>query len=91
MGKRIAVFGVGALGGYVGGSQAGTADDAATLTLRIPAQRFDDALQRLVQQVPEPKVIKGDDRASRELRTYGIGAQIIADLGVRTVRLPLIP
>jgi hypothetical protein len=35
------------LGGYVGGSQAGTADDAATLTLRIPAQRFDDALQRL--------------------------------------------
>jgi hypothetical protein len=35
------------LGGYVGGSQAGTADDVATLTLRIPAQRFDDALQRL--------------------------------------------
>lgn len=35
------------LGGYVGGSQAGTDDDAATLTLRIPAQRFDDALQRL--------------------------------------------
>ncbi len=35
------------LGGYVGGSQAGTADDAATLTLRIPAARFDDALQRL--------------------------------------------
>jgi Domain of unknown function (DUF4349) len=35
------------LGGYVGGSQAGTADDAATLTLRIPAGRFEDALQRL--------------------------------------------
>lgn len=35
------------LGGYVGGSQAGSADDAATLTLRIPAPRFDDALQRL--------------------------------------------
>lgn len=35
------------LGGYVGGSQAGTADDSATLTLRIPAPRFDDALQRL--------------------------------------------
>lgn len=35
------------LGGYVGGSQAGTADDAATLTLRIPAARFDDALERL--------------------------------------------
>lgn len=35
------------LGGYVGGSQAGTAEDAATLTLRIPAGRFDDALQQL--------------------------------------------
>lgn len=35
------------LGGYVGGSQAGTLSDAATLTLRIPASRFDDALARL--------------------------------------------
>jgi hypothetical protein len=35
------------LGGYVGGSQAGAAEDAATLTLRIPAARFDDALERL--------------------------------------------
>jgi hypothetical protein len=35
------------MGGYVGGSQAGTADHAATLTLRIPAARFDDALARL--------------------------------------------
>jgi hypothetical protein len=35
------------LGGYVGGSQAGTKDQAATLTLRIPADRFDDALARL--------------------------------------------
>jgi len=32
------------LGGYVGGSQAGTLDDRATLTLRIPADRFDDAI-----------------------------------------------
>jgi hypothetical protein len=35
------------LGGYVGGSQAGTRDEAATLTLRIPAARFDEALARL--------------------------------------------
>ena len=35
------------LGGYVGGSQAGTRDEAATLTLRIPADRFEDALSRL--------------------------------------------
>ncbi|HEX5396782.1 MAG TPA: DUF4349 domain-containing protein [Candidatus Limnocylindria bacterium] len=35
------------LGGYVGGSQAGTLEDSATLTLRIPAARFDDALAAL--------------------------------------------
>jgi hypothetical protein len=35
------------LGGYVGGSQAGTLEEAATLTLRIPADRFEDALARL--------------------------------------------
>ncbi|MEX0626842.1 MAG: DUF4349 domain-containing protein [Chloroflexota bacterium] len=35
------------LDGYVGGSQAGTRDEAATLTLRIPADRFEDALARL--------------------------------------------
>jgi len=37
------------LGGYVGGAQAGTLDQSATLTLRIPAPRFDDALSRLHQ------------------------------------------
>ncbi len=35
------------LGGYVGGSQAGTRDEAAILTLRIPSDRFEDALSRL--------------------------------------------
>lgn len=35
------------LDGYVGGSRAGEADQAATLTLRIPADRFDAALDRL--------------------------------------------
>ena len=35
------------LGGYVGGSQSGTKDESATLTLRIPAARFDDTLSRL--------------------------------------------
>lgn len=35
------------LGGYVGGSQAGTLEQSATLTLRIPAARFDDAISRL--------------------------------------------
>jgi hypothetical protein len=37
----------GQLGGYVGGSQAGTLEDSATLTLRIPADRFEDALAQL--------------------------------------------
>ena len=35
------------LGGYVGGSQAGTLDDRATITLRIPATSFEEALARL--------------------------------------------
>ena len=35
------------LGGYVGDSQAGTLDQSATLTLRIPANRFGDALIEL--------------------------------------------
>lgn len=35
------------LGGYVGGSQSGTFDQSATLTLRIPADRFEEALTRL--------------------------------------------
>lgn len=35
------------LGGYVGGSQSSGPDAAATLSLRIPANRFDDALSRL--------------------------------------------
>jgi len=35
------------LGGYVGASQAGTLDEGATLTLRIPAARFDEALAEL--------------------------------------------
>lgn len=35
------------LGGHVGGSQAGTLDESASLTLRVPADRFDELLARL--------------------------------------------
>jgi len=35
------------LGGYVGGSQAGTLDERASLTIRIPATTFDTAIARL--------------------------------------------
>jgi hypothetical protein len=45
-----------AVGGYVGGSSAGAEDDAANLTLRIPADRFEDALGRL-------RAMDGDVRA----------------------------
>ncbi|HUF06590.1 MAG TPA: DUF4349 domain-containing protein [Candidatus Binatia bacterium] len=35
------------LGGHVGSSQAGTLDESASLTLRVPADRFDELLARL--------------------------------------------
>jgi 3,4-dihydroxy 2-butanone 4-phosphate synthase/GTP cyclohydrolase II len=48
----------------------------------------DEELLRQIQQQPEPNVVaSGDDRRSRELRSYGIGAQIIVDLGVRKMRV----
>jgi 3,4-dihydroxy 2-butanone 4-phosphate synthase/GTP cyclohydrolase II len=48
----------------------------------------DDSLLRRIQQEPEPAITpSGDNQRSRELRTYGIGAQIIADLGVRKMRV----
>ena len=43
------------LGGYVGGSQAGTLDDRATLTIRIPATSFDEAIARLHEMDAEVK------------------------------------
>jgi len=48
----------------------------------------DEELLRQIQQQPEPSIVaSGDNRRSRELRSYGIGAQIIADLGVRKMRV----
>jgi hypothetical protein len=35
------------LDGYVGGSQAGTRAEPALVTLRVPAERFDELLSRL--------------------------------------------
>ena len=41
-----------------------------------------------IQDQPEPSITpSGDNLQSRELRTYGIGAQIIADLGVRKMQV----
>jgi hypothetical protein len=44
------------LGGYVGGSQAGTLDETASITLRVPAERFDELLTRL-QELADAEVV----------------------------------
>lgn len=60
----------------------------AGLVLVLGGHDDDDALLRRIQSEPEPDITpSGDNRRSRELRTYGIGAQIIADLGIRRMRL----
>jgi cytochrome c556 len=66
------------LGGYVGGSQAGTLEDSATLTLRIPAERFDDALAALHQL--DGKVLVEATREEDVTST-------IVDLGARVANL----
>ncbi len=43
---RVRALAVG-LGGHVGSSQAGSLDESASLTLRVPADRFDELLARL--------------------------------------------
>jgi hypothetical protein len=50
------------LGGYVGGSQAGTLEESATLTVRVPAARFDELLARL-HELEDTEVIS---EATRE-------------------------
>jgi len=58
------------------------------LLLVLGGHKDDAAILRQIQQQPEPAIAaNGDNRRSRELRTYGIGAQIIADLGVRKMRV----
>ena len=58
------------------------------LVLVLGGHKDDDAILRQVREQPEPAIgANGDNRRSRELRAYGIGAQIIADLGVRKMRV----
>lgn len=58
------------------------------LVLVLGGHEGDDSLLRRIQSEPEPAVSKsGDSRESRELRTYGIGAQIIADIGIKKMRV----
>jgi len=66
------------LGGYVGGSQAGTLDDRATLTLRIPAGAFEDALARLHEMDAEV--------VAESTREQDVTGQVV-DLGARIENL----
>jgi 3,4-dihydroxy 2-butanone 4-phosphate synthase/GTP cyclohydrolase II len=62
--------------------------EGSGLLLVLGSHKDDAAILRQIQQQPEPAMAaNGDNRRSRELRTYGIGAQIIADLGVRKMRV----
>ena len=58
------------------------------MVLVLGTDHSQEELMRLIQQEPHPPLAaNGDNRRARELRTYGIGAQIIADLGVRKMRV----
>lgn len=50
----------------------------------------DVLLRRLRRETAEPSR-SGDNQAAQELRTYGIGAQIIRDLGIRRMRVMSAP
>jgi len=64
----------------------------AGLALLLGGNKDDDEILRQIQQKPAPPIApSGDNRGSRELRTYGIGAQIIADLGVRRMNVMSAP
>ena len=58
------------------------------LILVLGGEKDDEKLLRRIQAEPEPAVLAGgDSRQSSELRTYGIGAQIIYDMGIRKMRV----
>jgi hypothetical protein len=63
------------LGGYVGGSQAGTLDQAASVTLRVPAERFDELITRL-QELNDVEVV------SMSTREEDVTGQVV-DLAAR--------
>lgn len=63
------------LGGYVGGSQAGTLDQAASVTLRVPAERFDELITRL-QELSDVEVV------SMSTREEDVTGQVV-DLAAR--------
>lgn len=58
------------------------------LVLVLGGHEDDEHLLRRIQMQPQPNILRsGDSRESSELRTYGIGAQIIFDIGIRKMRV----
>ena len=58
------------------------------MVLVLGGDEDQQSLLHRLEELPLPAVeANGDNRSSRELRTYGIGAQIIADLGVVKMRV----
>jgi 3,4-dihydroxy 2-butanone 4-phosphate synthase/GTP cyclohydrolase II len=58
------------------------------MVLVLGGHEENDSLLRRIQKQPEPSVSSdGDNKQSSELRTYGIGAQIIVDIGIRKMRV----
>ena len=58
------------------------------MVLVLGGHTDNEGLLRRIQEQPEPSVLSGgDSRESSELRTYGIGAQIIVDMGIRKMRV----
>ena len=69
-------------------AMAEIASEGKGLVLVLGGHVDDEDLLRRIQQQPEPSVLScGDSRQSSELRTYGIGAQIIVDMGIRKMRV----
>ncbi|WP_440996567.1 bifunctional 3,4-dihydroxy-2-butanone-4-phosphate synthase/GTP cyclohydrolase II [Arhodomonas sp. SL1] len=72
--------------------QLGAEDTAVVVMLRRPSDATDvlarmREYQRLQAGQIEEHHGKGDGGASQDLRTYGVGAQILTDLGVRRMRV----
>jgi 3,4-dihydroxy 2-butanone 4-phosphate synthase/GTP cyclohydrolase II len=69
-------------------AMAEIAREGTGMVLVLGGHENDDDLLCRIQEQPEATVLSGgDSRESSELRTYGIGAQIIVDIGIRKMRV----
>jgi len=69
-------------------AMAEIAREGTGMVLVLGGHEDDEDLLRRIQKEPEATVLKGgDSRESSELRTYGVGAQIIVDMGIKKMRV----